>query len=114
VSILQVLQIVVAVATILTGLVAFVRPRSIYNFIGLEAPGVRGISEIRAIFGGLLIGLGAAPLMLGAPEAYQMLGIGYLAIAVARLFSILYDRSFASSNLISLAVEVVFGAILML
>jgi hypothetical protein len=113
-NILKILQIVVAVATMITGLIAFVRPTSIYNFIGLEAPGVRGISEIRAIFGGLLIGLGVAPLILGTPEVYRMLGIGYLAIAVARLFSILYDRSFASSNVISLVVEVVFGAILVL
>jgi hypothetical protein len=98
----------------ITGLPGLIRPTSVYNFIGLEPPGVRGISEIRAIFGGLLIGLGAAPLILGTPEAYRMLGICYLAIAVARTFSILYDRSFASSNVISLGVEVVFGVILVL
>jgi hypothetical protein len=43
-----------------------------------------------------------------------MLGIGYLAIAVARTFSIFFDKSFDQSNWISLAIEVIFGIILVL
>jgi uncharacterized membrane protein len=74
---------------------------------------VRGVSEIRAIFGGLFIGLGLAPLFLGA-TAYQMLGIGYLAIAVARAFSMVFDKSYAQSNIISLVIEIVLGAILVI
>jgi uncharacterized membrane protein len=74
---------------------------------------VRGVSEIRAIFGGLFIGLGLAPLFLGTP-AFQMLGIGYLAIAVARTFSIVFDKSYAQSNLISLVTEIILGVILVL
>jgi hypothetical protein len=45
-----------------------------------RANGVRGVSGIRAIFGGLFIALGIVPLFLGL-VAYQMLGITYLAIA---------------------------------
>ena len=86
-SILMVLKILSAVATIVTGLLALVKPSAIYGFIGLNATDVRGVSEIRAIFGGLFIALGAAPLFLGS-VAYQVLGIGYLAIAVVRAFSI--------------------------
>ena len=112
-DILIVLKVIAAVATIATGLLAFVKPAATYGFIGLNANGVRGVSEIRAIFGGLFIGLGLAPLFLGTP-VYQMLGIGYLAIAAARSFSIVFDKSFAQSNLISLATEVVLGIILIL
>ena len=43
-----------------------------------------------------------------------MLGIGYLGIAAARAFSILFDKSTAQSNLISLAIEVVLGVLLVL
>ena len=43
-----------------------------------------------------------------------MLGIGYLAIAVTRAFSIVFDQSFAQSNLISLVIEIVFGVILVI
>ena len=112
-SILQILKIMAALATAATGVLALVKPEATYGFIGLTANGVRGVSEIRAIFGGLFIALGLAPLFLGA-TAYRMLGIGYLAIAVVRTFSIFIDKSFAQSNWISLAIEIVFGIILVL
>jgi hypothetical protein len=79
----------------------------------LTAAGARGISEIRSIFGGLFIGLGITPLILGA-TAYTMLGIGYLAIASSRAFSIVFDNSYAQSNLISLGIEIVLGLILVI
>lgn len=112
-DILLILKIVAAVATIATGLLALVKPSAAYGFIGLNPNGARGVSEIRAIFGGLFIALGASPLFLG-PVAYQMLGIGYLAIAAARAFSIVFDKSFAQSNIISLAIEVVLGVVLVI
>ena len=111
---LEILKIVMAVGTIATGLVSLIRPRAVQGFTGLSAPGPRGITEIRAILGGAFIGLGLAPLILGTPAAYQMLGITYLVIAVARIAGIVLDRSFERSNWISLAVEVVAGIILLL
>ncbi len=113
-SFLEILKIVAAIATILTGLISLVRPRAVQGFTGLQAPGARGLAEIRAVLGGAFIGLGAAPLILGTPEAYRMLGITYLAIGAARVVGIVVDRSTESSNLISLAVEIVFGVILLL
>ncbi len=112
-SVGMILKIIAALATAATGLLAFVKPAAVYGFIGLKAEGARGVSEIRAIFGGLFIALGVAPLFLGA-TAYQMLGIGYLAIAAARAFSIVFDKSYAQSNIISLAIEMVFGVILVI
>ena len=113
-TLLAILKIIMAVVTIATGLVSLIRPRSVQGFTGLSAPGPRGITEIRAILGGGFVGLGLAPLLLSAPAAYQMLGITYLAIAVARLAGIAFDRSFERSNWISLAVEIVAGIILVL
>lgn len=110
---LLVLKIIVALATAATGLLGLFKPTAVYGFTGLTASGARGISEIRAIFGGLFLGLGIAPLFLGEP-AYQMLGIAYLAIALARMVSIVIDKSYAQSNWISLAIEVVLGVILVI
>jgi hypothetical protein len=109
----QILKILAALATAATGLLAFVKPAATYSFIGLNATGVRGVSEIRSIFGGLFIGLGVVPLFLGAP-AFQMLGVSYLAIAAARSLSIVFDKSYAQSNLISLVTEIVLGVSLVL
>ncbi|MFN2109143.1 MAG: DUF4345 family protein [Anaerolineae bacterium] len=107
----MVLKIVAALGTAATGLLALVKPSAAYGFTGLKAEGARGVSEMRAIFGGLFIALGIAPLFLGA-TAYQMLGIAYLAIAVVRAFSIVFDKSYARSNIISLVIEIVFGTFL--
>jgi hypothetical protein len=110
-GILQILKILFSLATAATGVLAFIRPEAVYSFTGLTATSVRGVSEIRAIFGGLFIALGVAPIVF---SQYRLLGIAYLAIAVARTISIVFDKSYAQSNLISLAIEVVFGVILVI
>jgi len=112
-NLLMVLKIIAALLTGATGLLALIKPGATYGFIGLTVNGVRGVSEIRSIFGGMFIALGIVPLFLG-PVAYQMLGITYLAIAAARAFSIVFDKSYAQSNLISLVIEIVLGAILVI
>jgi hypothetical protein len=113
--ILQILKIIGCLGTIGTGLLAALRPSAVPGFTGLQTTGPRGITEIRSIFGGLFIGVGAFPLVVGAPTAYRMLGVMYLAIAAVRLVSMLVDGSLSeSSNIISLAVEVVFGVVLVL
>ena len=113
-SILLVLKIVCAAGTAVTGFGSLIAPRSIKGFTGLDTTGPRGITEIRAVLGALFIGAGLAPFILGASAAYQALGITYLAIALARTISMFVDKSVMQSNLISLAVEVVFGLILVL
>ena len=113
--ILQILKIVGCVGTILTGLLAAFRPSVVPGFTGLETTGPRGVTEIRSIFGGMFIAVGAFPLLVGAPTTYRMLGVMYLVIAAARLISMLVDGSLTeTSNVISLVVEIVFGVILVI
>ena len=111
---LQILKIVVAIATVATGALSLFAPRAVFGFTGLSAPGPRGITEIRAVLGGLFIGLGLAPFILRSPAAYKMLGIAYLAIFAVRLVSLFVDKSFEQSNYISLAVEIALGVILVM
>lgn len=65
-SILKILQIAGAVLTIASGLLAAFNPLGIQGFTGLTAPGARGVTEFRAVFGGAFIGLGLAVLLLNA------------------------------------------------
>ena len=112
-NVLQILQIVAALATAATGLFSMLAPTKLTGFTGLQPVGGRGITELRAVLGGLFIALGSAPLFLGAP-AYLMLGIGYLAIGAVRAVSMVIDRSVVQSNIISLITEIILGVILIL
>jgi len=110
---LSILKLLSALATAATGFFSLLAPRRTVGFTGLEPVGGRGISELRAVLGGLFIALGLAPLALG-PVAYRMLGFGYLAIAIVRFVSMFVDRSIIRSNVISLVTEIVLGVILVL
>lgn len=112
--ILNVLRIVVAIATILTGAASLFWPLNVQNFTGLTANGGRGITEIRTVLGALFISLGGAALYFNAPETYKMLGIMYLAMALVRGISMFLDNSVVSSNVISVIAEVIFGIILVI
>lgn len=112
-ELLAILKLIALLGTVGTGLLALVRPLAVQGFTGLSLPGARGKVEIRAVFGGLFIALGAVPFFLGTP-AFQMLGFGYLGIAAIRLPAMLLDRSFEQSNWISLVIEIVFGIVLVI
>jgi hypothetical protein len=111
---LNILRILGALGTMATGLISLVRPLSVTGFTGLRPDGARGISEIRAVLGGLFLAVGAAALFLPESGAPQALGIAYLGTGAARLASIVVDESRDRSNLISLVWELVFGAALVL
>ena len=111
---LKTLQSIAALGTILTGLVSLLRPQAVTGFTGLKPEGGRGITEIRAVLGGVFIALAAVPLILNSQATYQMLGMTYLTVAVVRAVSMFLDKSIVSSNVISLVVEILFGVILVL
>lgn len=113
-SLLEILKIASAIATILTGAVSLFWPLKVRGFTGLEVNGGRGVTEIRAVLGGFFIGLGAAVLLLNDPAAYMTLGIAYLVVAAVRLVSMFIDKSIVQSNVISVITEVILGIILVL
>jgi hypothetical protein len=112
--IIQILKVIAAIATIITGLVSLFWPTKVPGFTGLEPRGGRGITEIRTILGALFVGLGAAVLYFNSQEPFVVLGVTYLAMALVRGISIFVDRSPESSNIISFVVELILGFILVL
>ncbi|GAB4485041.1 MAG: hypothetical protein OHK0031_09150 [Anaerolineales bacterium] len=108
----EIVKLVISFLTLLTGFFSLFSPHSTVGFTGLKPEGGRGVTEIRAVLGGLFIALGLAPFIYRG-DTFAMLGLTYLGIAVVRLVSIFVDKSSTQSNWISLAVEILFGAILM-
>lgn len=111
---IETLKILAGLATIATGALAIARPQSIGRFTGLVAPGPRGIGEIRAWMGALLVGLGAAVVILRDPAAYRTLGIAYLTVAVTRAATMAADRTMTPSTVIVAVGEAALGALLVL
>ena len=113
-NIVLIIKIVIAFLTFMTGAFVLMRPTAAYGFIGLNPEGARGKTEILAIFGGLFVALGAAPLILNTPGTFKMLGIAYLGIAAPRIGYFFVEPCFEKSNIISLVTEIVFGLALLL
>ena len=111
---IKILQILAAAATVATGRYSLLAPMKVRGFTGLELPGGRGVTEVRAILGGFFIALGAVPIIFGSPDMFLMLGIAYLVVAAVRFVSMFIDKSLVQSNYISVATEVLLGIILVL
>jgi hypothetical protein len=102
---LTVLKYVAVAVTLVTGVMSIFWPRSFSGFTGIEATSPRAVSEIRAVMGGVFLGLAIAVVIFRTPEVFKMLGI-------VRAISIVVDRAAVQSNIISLASEVVLALIL--
>jgi uncharacterized membrane protein HdeD (DUF308 family) len=112
-SVLIIIQYIVDILTVATGVFTLVAPRKIKGFTGLFPDNPRGVTEIRAVMGGVFIALGIVALFFHAPSTNTMLGVMYLVIGLVRTISMFADKSLVSSNFISLAVEVVFGLVML-
>jgi hypothetical protein len=112
--ILLILKYLMVAVTLVTGAISIFWPAKIKGFTGLEASSPRATSEIRAVMGGVFIGLAAAVLLFRTPEVFSMLGIAFAAIALVRAISIVVDHAAVQSNIVSLISEVVMAVILIL
>jgi hypothetical protein len=113
-DVLTILKIIVSALTVVVGAVSLIWPRRVTGFTGLRYDGPRGITEIRSILGAFFIGLGAGAIYLNDTEAYLLLGVTYLVVALVRLISMFVDKSVERSNVISFVSELIFGVILVL
>lgn len=110
---ITIIQYIVDILTIATGFFALVAPRKIKGFTGLFPDNPRGVTEIRAVMGGVFIALGIVAIYFHIAPTNIMLGVMYLVIGLVRTISMFADKSLVSSNFISLAVEVVFGVLML-
>ena len=90
---IEILNIVAAVASILFGCFGFFAPRFTAAALDLEpTASTMGLSEMRASVGGLFVVSGMAAIWIGAPLGYAMLGFAYAGAALGRVLSLVLDR----------------------
>jgi hypothetical protein len=111
---MQLPAVIGASVSVVAGLLGLIWPRQVSTVIGLELPGRLGLSEFRATYGGLFIGAGVAVLIIGSSDAALVLGAAWLGAFVARVVSLVIDRSASRENLAGCVIELAVGALLVL
>jgi hypothetical protein len=99
------------VVCLLMGLAALLQPERFAAQVGLAADGPLGRSELRAVFGGVFVGIAVACLVLATPGAYVAGGAAFLGGAGAKLLSAALERGVFPAALLGLVVDLVLGAL---
>ena len=108
------LHIIGAAFTALFGLYAIVKPLKVAKLVGVTPNGKRGISEIRATYGGWVLGLAAFTLWSNTPVVFYCLGIGWIGAALLRISSFFVDGSYSKANLRITIYEIIVAVMLLI
>jgi len=113
---MAILPYIGATIGVLLGLFGTFRPRSAAALVGirLDSTAPHSISEVRATYGGLFLGVGLFALFSGSAGAFVALGCGALGAGLVRIGSMLFDRAANSKNWLGVAFELLLAAVLIL
>ena len=91
-SVFAIAPIVGACVSLGLGVVGLIRPQAIATSAGVLAEGAHGLSELRALFGGILGSLGLVCLISREPAAFLAAAAAWLGAGVAKLGSLIIDK----------------------
>lgn len=111
---MHVLGYVGAVISIAAGCLGLLWPKQVSRTIGLQISGQLGISEVRATYGGLFIGAGAAVVLIASSDAALVLGLAWAGAFTARAVSCIVDRARTKENAVGLVIEGCLAVLLIL
>jgi hypothetical protein len=103
-----------ALVTAGLGLFGLFLPASAASFAGIIPDGERGISEVRATYGGLFLAMGVFALIAQSSDVFRVVGVAWLGAAGARAFSVVRDNSRSGANLGGIVMEGVIGLSMLL
>lgn len=113
-NLIPMVKIVAAIITVVNGLYRLLDPKKMMGFTGLKVAAPRGVTEIRAVPGGMFIGLGIAALIFPFPVVYKALAIPYAVMVIIRAISIVKDKSLDKPNGFSFAFDLIMAILLFL
>ncbi len=103
---------VAAVAVLVLGVIVALKPTAL-EIVGVTAATPVGRTEIRAVFGGMFMAMGAVCLITQHPYAYLTSGALWLGDAFVRALALLVDRPRLAEGLAVLVTGLVIGGLLM-
>ena len=98
--------------TFMLGVLGCVAPKRVEKLVHISAVGKTGLSEIRATYGGVFLGLGAGILYFNDPKIYVVAAAAWFCAATMRLLSVIFERSRASDNIGAVLFEAAVGTLL--
>lgn len=99
-----------SLATLGLGVFGLFWPRAAAKMVGIVPEGERGISEVRATYGGLFLALGLYATVWQSNEVFRGLGLAWMGAAAARTFSFVKDDSRSGANVGGIVMEAAIGA----
>jgi hypothetical protein len=97
----------------LFGVGAVVRPNALREMIGIAATTPLGVSEIRAVFGGMFIALGMVCLLARDPVVFGVVAAAWFVDFLVRCVAVFADRVPARQALPVLGIALSMGMALM-
>ena len=105
----EILPRIGALITIFLGFIGLIAPTKIAQLVSIKPDGLRGISEIRATYGGFFFGLGSCSLYFNNHVLFVSLGIAWLSAGFGRSISVICDRSNSAKNIAGILFESAIG-----
>jgi hypothetical protein len=106
-------QTIGSIVILALGLAGTIAPIQIAKFVSIGPNGLTGISEIRATYGGIFLGLGLTSLLSNGSSIAFAIGTGFACAAIIRALSALFEQSRAAQNLGGIAFEGFIAALLL-
>lgn len=92
------LAILGAVLTMGLGILGLFAPERAAQLVRIKPLGKMGLSEVRATYGGLFLGLSLCVLIMSSREVNIAVGFAFAGAVLGRVFSIIYDRAHEREN----------------
>lgn len=98
---------------VILGCLGLLFPKQVSRVLAIRPEGPRGISEVRATYGGFFLCLGLGCLVTQSDTAFLVAGSAWLGAAIARLISVVADKSLTRENIMGLLFEATVGLMLL-
>ncbi len=102
-----------ALITLGLGVFGLFWPLSAARLVGIEPDGERGLSEIRATYGGIFVAIGIFATVAQSSDVFRVVGVGWIGASAARSFSYVRDNSRSTANLGAIVIEALVGVSLL-
>lgn len=103
-----------ALVTLGLGVYGLFWPLGVANFVGIVPEGGRGVSEIRATYGGLFLAMGLFAVVMQSTDVFRVVGVAWLGAAAGRSFSVVRDDSRSGANFGGIVMETLIGLSLLI